>query len=160
MKTLKMHLLASGLVAALGLSAAFAQTPPPGGRHDPARMEERAAKMQERRAQKLADLKAKLQINAAQETSWNAWVAAMQPARGDRPDRAQFAAMTTPQRIDYMRARRAERAAAADQRGEITKSFYGVLSAQQQRVFDAETLRIGKGGHHGRHHGGPEKPRG
>jgi periplasmic protein CpxP/Spy len=146
------HLLAASLVAGLGLSAAFAQSPPAGGRHDPARHEQRMAKKQERHAQKLAELKAKLQIHAAQETAWNAWVAAMQrPARGQRPD---FAAMTTPQRIDYMRARRAERAAAMDQRAEVTKSFYGVLSAAQQKVFDAETLRMGKGhrGHRG-HHG-------
>lgn len=155
MNLLHKHLLAAGLVASLGLSAAFAQTPPAGKPHDPARMEQRIAKMQEQRAQKLAELKAKLQIHAAQESAWNAWVAAMQPpARGQRPDREQIAAMTTPQRIDFMRARRAEHAAAADQRGEVTKSFYGVLSPAQQQVFDAETLRMGKGrgghGHHGR----------
>jgi hypothetical protein len=156
MNLLHKHLLAAGLVASLGLSAAFAQTPPAGRQHDPARMEQRIAKMQEHRAQRLADLKAKLQIHAAQETAWNAWVAALQPtARGERPDRDQIAAMTTPQRIDYMRARRAERAAVADQRGEVTKSFYGVLSPAQQKVFDTETLRKGKGRHHGGggHHG-------
>jgi hypothetical protein len=156
MKTLHKHLLATGLVAALGLSAAFAQQPPPAGRHDPARMEQKLAKMQERRAQRLADLKAKLQINAAQEPAWNAWVAAMQANR-IRPEPGRLAAMTTPERIDFMRALRAERAAAADQRGEITKSFYAVLSAAQQKVFDAETLRMGRRGHHGHRHG---KPRG
>ena len=152
MNMLHKHLLAAGLVASLGLSVAFAQAPAGGGRHDPAKHEQRIARMQEHHAQKLAELKAKLQIHAAQESAWNAWVAAMQPpARGQRPD---LAAMTTPQRIDYMQARRAERAAAQDQRAQVTKSFYGVLSAAQQKVFDAETLRMGRGGHHGKHRGG------
>ena len=97
------HLLAAGLVASLGLSAAFAQTPPPGRQHDPARMEQHIAKMKERRAQKLADLKAKLQITAAQETSWNAWVAAMhgtisgvqRKATGQTPTSSMAAASAT-----------------------------------------------------------------
>lgn len=162
MKSLHKHLVATGLVAALGLTAAFAQQPAPTeGRHDPARMEQKRAKMEERRAQRVADLKAKLQITAAQEPAWNAWLAAMQSHRGARLDRAQFAAMTTPERIDYMQARQAERAALAHQRGEITKSFYAVLSAQQQQVFDAETLRKkGRHGHrHGKRPGGEKKPR-
>ena len=154
MNLLHKHLLAAGLVAGLGISAAFAQTPPAGRPHDPARMEQHIAKMQERHAQKLAELKAKLQLHPIQESAWNSWVAAMKPpARGERPN---IAAMTTPERIDFMRARHAERAAAMDQRGEVTKSFYGVLSPTQKQVFDAETLRMGRGGHHGGH----GKPRG
>jgi periplasmic protein CpxP/Spy len=151
------HLLAAGLVAGLGLSAAFAQTPPPGRQHDPATKEQRIAKMQERHAQKLAELKGKLQISPVQEPYWTAWVATLQRSpRGQRPD---FAAMTTPQRIDFMQARHAERAAAMEQRADLTKRLYGVLSPAQQKVFDTETLHMGRG----RHHHGPEgrgKPRG
>ena len=154
MNLLHKNLLAAGLIVSLGTSAAFAQTPPQGRQHDPARKEQHIAKMKEMRAQKLADLKAKLQITAAQEVSWNTWVAAMQQPHGHRPDRGQIAAMTTPERIDFMRARQAERAAATHERGEVTKSFYRVLSAQQQKVFDAETLHMGRGGrHHGKRHG-------
>lgn len=157
MNMLHKHLVTAGLVAGLGLTAAFAQTPPTGPRHDPAKVEQRIAKKQERHAKRFDRLKAQLQLQAGQEAAWNTWVKAMQPParRGQRPD---FAAMTTPQRIDHMRARRAERTAAADQRAEATKTLYAALSAPQQQAFDAATLRPGRQGHH--RHGGRHMHRG
>lgn len=129
-------------------------------RHDPARMQARIAKHQ-------AELKSKLAITPAQEGAWSAYTTALQAqARNaaQRPDRAamraEFEKLTTPQRIDRMNTLRAQRMtemnAAMTQRGDATKSFYAALSADQQKVFDAQRMgRGGKGhgGHHGHHKG-------
>lgn len=163
MKTLHRTLLAAGLVAALGAGAfAQAQTaaapaePASHGhamRHhgpmDPAKMEQFRARMQERMAKRLGDLKQKLQITSAQEGAWTAWTGALQPTKFQRPDRAAFRAMNTPERIDQMRALRAQRNADMDKRMDATKSFYSALSAEQKKVFDEQGLRFMRGGKRG-----------
>lgn len=174
MKSLHRHLIAAGLMAAIGIGAiAQTQTPPAGpasgpqtmqgerGRHDPAKMEQRRARMQERIAQHMAELKKKLQVTAGQEAAWTTWTSTMTPPSFQRPDRAEFQALSTPERIDRMRALRAQRNAEMDKRMDATKSFYAVLSAEQKKTFDAESLRFLRGGQrgmgmggHGRHHHG------
>ncbi|HWP10333.1 MAG TPA: Spy/CpxP family protein refolding chaperone, partial [Ramlibacter sp.] len=142
--------------------ASNAQTPPappaagsaPGmareqhGRFDPARMQERVAR-------RLAELKQKLQITPAQEGAWTAYTAALKPdANFVRPQPGELEKLTTPERIDRMRALQAERAARMDKRFDATKTFYAALSADQKKIFDAATLRRG----HGRHHGAGGHP--
>ena len=86
------------------------------------------------------------------------------PARLDTryPDRAEMDKLTTPERIDKMRALRTEHMtamnAAMDKREEATKTFYAALNAEQKKVFDAEHMRGGPGrGMHERD--GERKPR-
>ena len=154
------HLTALALVT-LGL-AASAQTPPPAagtapattatagkghGRMDPARM-------QERMAQHLAALKQKLQLSSGQEAGWATYVGALQPNRAQRPDRAEFTKLSTPDRIDRMHELRVARMAEMDKRGDATKTFYAALTAEQKKVFDDETARRGQQGMDGHHHRG------
>ena len=128
------------------------------GRHDPAKMQAWIAKRQ-------AEMKAKLKITPAQEGAWTSYTAAMQPpahhARLTPEQRAEFDKLTTPQRIDKMRELRTQRmtemGASMDKRGEATKTFYGVLTPDQQKVFDAEHKRHGRHGEHGGR-GGPGGP--
>ena len=40
-----------------------------------------------------------------------------------------------------------------DKRGDATKTFYATLTAEQKKVFDAESWRGRRGGHHRGHHG-------
>ena len=168
MKHAHKHLIAAALLA-LGFAATAQPAPAPApvtpearaggshhgsmghhGRMDPAKMQER---MQQHMAQRQAQLKQKLQITPAQESAWTAYVAAMQPpANMQRIDRAEFARLTTPERIDRMRALRAGHHAEMDKRGEATKTFYAALTAEQKKVFDAENLRGRRGGHHRGHH--------
>lgn len=171
-------LVVSGLLASAGF-AAFAQQPaaqdgsrmpmmgmghamqegrPMGmrGKMDPARMEAMMAKRH-------AELKAKLKITAEQEGAWTTFTGAMKPGPAfdaKRPDRAELDKLTTPERIDKMRALRTERMAAMnaamDKREEATKAFYATLNADQKKVFDAEHARMGA--HQGtRRHQGPNR---
>lgn len=167
------HLVAAALLA-FGLAAGAQTTPAPapavpqagehphgmrGGHHghmDPAKARER---MQQRIAQRQAQLKQKLQITPAQEGAWTAYVAAMQPpANMQRVDPAELAKLTTPERIDRMRALRAAHHAEMDKRGEATKTLYAALTPEQQKLFDAQSSPVRRsGGHHGGHHGGQHR---
>lgn len=132
-------------------------------RGDPAKRFER---MQEHRAKRMADLKAKLKLTPAQDGAWTSFTASTQPPAGPRPqriDRAEFAKLTTPQRLERMQARQAERSAKFAKRADATKTFYAALNADQQKTFDAETAHFGhRGSHrhghgHGHGHGGTDK---
>lgn len=160
--------------------AASAQTPPPPNvpsaitqAASPAQADQRAHKprdgkgferMQERRVKHLADLKTKLKIEASQEGAWSTFTSAVQPPAppAQRPDRAaaraEFEKMTTPQRLDRMQARQGERAARFAQRAGATRTFYAALNPVQQKTFDAEAMRFGPRGAHGKHgpHHGPD----
>jgi len=172
------HLLTASLLAAMA-TAAFAQAPAPSasagrgegqqfahryGPQDPARMQERRARMEQHMAERLEFFKFKLKVTPAQEGAWNTWAGAMKPSanRPQRPDRAEFERMTTPERIDRMRALRAARQAENDRRMDATKTFYATLNADQKKTFDAASLKMlqhrggGRGGHGDgeRHHRG------
>lgn len=164
MKFAPKRLFVAGLLTTMA-AAAMAQTSPAApaaadghamndrmGQRDPAKMKEHMAKRQ-------AELKAKLAITPAQEPAWSAWTATLQPpaTRPARPSREEIAKLSTPERIDKMRALSAQRQAEMDKRADATKAFYGALTADQKKVFDAETMRFA-GGHgrsgHGGGHGG------
>ena len=172
MKFSTKHLILAGLFAATGLTAsAQPQNPPPGGPgampghsmregfhfgRDPAQMQKRR---EERMAEHMATFKRALQVTPAQEGAWNAWTAAMRPTQRQRPDPAEFLRMTTPERIDRMRAMRNARIAEQDRRADATKTFYAGLSGDQKRVFDTASMKFmgrgmgERGGRHGGHHG-------
>lgn len=128
------------------------------GRMDPAKMQARMEKHQ-------AVLKAMLKLTPAQEGAWTTFTAALKPpieTMAKRPDPAEIAKLTTPERIDQMKAlhaqRQGERNAVMDKRAEATKAFYAALAPDQQKVFDAATVRyMARAGHMGgpRHGKGP-----
>jgi periplasmic protein CpxP/Spy len=118
---------------------------------DPAR----AQRMQERIARRMAGFKEKLAITPAQEGAWTTWTQAMKPpAHLQRLDRRELAQLSTPERLDRMRAHHATRMAEMDRRAEATKAFYAGLTAEQKKTFDEASLRMGKRGHGPRGHGG------
>jgi len=146
--TLQRRFAATAILAALSLPV-LAQQPPvappaasakataPEGRH-----ERRHGDMAQYHAKRLADLKGQLKLTTAQEAAWTSFTTAMQP--GERParlDRKDMDKLTTPERIDRMRALRAQHAAEADRRGEATKTFYATLTPEQQKTFDAQAHR-------------------
>ncbi|CAM4309177.1 Spy/CpxP family protein refolding chaperone [Comamonas aquatilis] len=171
-QTLTGAAVATALLASLSLPS-FAQTAAPAadktattqtaheqGKHRSDKRGDRQEQMQKRMTQFKADLK----LTAAQEAAWTTYASTMKPA-GERParmDREAFAKLTTPQRIDKMRELRAQRNAEMDRRAEATKAFYAQLNADQQKTFDAASLRMHKDHgprHHGHHGGKPGQER-
>lgn len=170
MKSVFKPLLLSVLLASAGI-VAVAQQPAtqPRHQHDGA-MAHRPmdmAKMKERMASHQAELKAKLNMSAAQDSAWTSYVAAMQPpanmgASMGRDNRArmheEMQALTTPDRIDRMNQLKAQRDAHMAARNDATKAFYAALTPEQQKVFDENAIGGRKSmGRHGdqmgRHHG-------
>lgn len=110
------------------------------------------------RAQHHAEhLRAALQLTPAQEPALNAFIASMKRPEGLRDQRKggreEMAAMTTPQRLDHMKARMDEHRAHFEQHAAATKRFYAQLSPSQQKAFDAL-----QGRHMGRRMHGPMGP--
>jgi hypothetical protein len=93
------------------------------------------------------ELKNKLKLSSSQEPAWNTFVTAMKPpvvSLMAGVEREALAKLSTPERIDKMtafhEARQTEMQSHMKARGEAAKLFYGQLSVEQQKVFDAETL--------------------
>jgi len=170
------RILIAGLLATAGV-ASIAQTPPApasqpmmspsgadmdhgkgmGERHSGMmghRMD--PAKMQAMIAKRLAELKTSLKVTAAQEGAWSTFTAAMKPPAMDhkRPDPAEMDKLTTPERIDKMRALRAERRGQRtvnmEKREDAVKTFYATLNGDQRKTFDAAHTKMMRrwGGHH------------
>jgi periplasmic protein CpxP/Spy len=107
-------------------------------------MYEQMSKHMERRQ---ADLKIKLHLAAGQEAAWNAFVQGMKPPAKPTTqymDRDELAKLTTPERLDKIKAIHEANFKAIEahmkQHSDATQEFYSHLSAEQQKVFDAETL--------------------
>lgn len=106
------------------------------------------SRMQSHMDKRNAALKARLKLTPAQESAWTNYTAAMKlPAdmMGQRADYAELAKLPTPERIDKMKALRTQRmsemSAAMDKHADATKALYATLTADQQKVFDANAMR-------------------
>lgn len=157
MKSIRTTLIATALMAGLTGLALAQNTTAPADNARAGRMEKMREHKAERHTQHLAELKSKLNLQAAQEPAWNTFTQSMQHlARMARPERATFEQMTTPERLDMMQAMKAQRDAHMQQRADATKAFYATLSADQKQVFDQETVRMmkGSGMHAMKHQGG------
>lgn len=161
MKSVFKPLLLAAVLASAGF-AAFSQPmgggdcfgmmggvgPMQGGRHQGRMGNMDPAKMQAMQDRHHAALKASLKLTAAQEGAWTTFTAAMKPPADMAARMAEHAALVklpTPERIDKMKALRAQRmgemTVAMDQRGEAVKAFYAVLTPEQQKVFDAHAMQ-------------------
>ena len=175
MKSVFKPLVLAGVLATAGF-AAFSQAPARGdcagmmstadpmregmGHHRMGQLD--PAKVQAWSDKRNAAFKAKLKLTAAQESAWTTYTAAMKPPAdliAKRSDFAELAKLSTPERIDKMKALRTQHLsdmnAAMDKRGEATKAFYATLTPEQQKVFDTNTMRYqGRpGGQRGLRHG-------
>ena len=112
----------------------------------------------ERMAKYQARLHDKLKLTAAQEPAWATFTAANAPKKpaGDwKAKREAFAKLSAPQRMEQWIALSKERIASQESRLASLKTFYGVLTPEQQKVFDDSV----PGGKHGgmRGHRGPHR---
>ena len=172
MNTLRKHLViaftAAGLFgAAVGAQAQTAA--PVEGRHAhamtaeqrlakkaewQAKAGERRAKIQQKRAEDQAKLRDSLKLNAAQQPAWDAFVASRAPEkkgeRAGRPDRAAWAGLSAPQRMEKQIAMHKARTTHMESRLSALNSFYAVLTPEQRKTFDAQAQQR-KGGRHHQH---------
>ncbi|HPW29729.1 MAG TPA: Spy/CpxP family protein refolding chaperone [Rhodoferax sp.] len=170
------HLVIAGLLASAGFATVAQPMGPGGGAGGPMmgasspmqqggkmgmRGKGDSTRMEAMMAKRQADLKAKLKLAPEQEAAWTTFTTAMKPPAAmdhKRPDRAEMDKLTTPERIDKMRALRTEHMtamnAAMDKREEATKTLYAGLNADQKKIFDAEHARMGD--HHGGRRGGQD----
>ncbi len=137
-------LLAGTALAAVVPAQAQPMMGEKGAYHDSERMHENMAKHMEKRQ---AALKAKLHLTAEQEAGWNAFVQGTKPPAKpmmQHMDRDELAKLSTPERLDKMNMAHEANIKAMEmqmrQRSDATREFYSHLSAEQQKVFDTETL--------------------
>lgn len=142
--------------AAAGAPAASAPAPGQHGGHRGGNPAERMAKYQAR-------LHDKLKLTAAQEPAWTTFTAANAPKApaGDwKAKREAFAKLSAPERMEQWIALSKERIAGQESRLASLKTFYAVLTPEQQKVFDDSVPGGKHGGWRGQHHGGMEKKAG
>jgi protein CpxP len=149
MNTLRKQVLIALTVLGMG-GAAFAvqaQTAPAEGRHGhAASQEQRMAQWGEHFAKRQAKLHDALKLSAAQEPAWAAYQAAIKPAAmGMDRDRAAWASMPAPARMEKMIAMAKQHTAAMESHLAALNTFYAVLTPAQKKVFDENTRG---GGHH------------
>ncbi len=133
-------LLAAAAALSMAAGASLAQPAPapagaPGSRAGMHMQRPDPAQMAERHAQHLRDT---LQLRRDQEPALNAFVAAMQPSTAEQGrGREAMRGLTTPQRLDRMQARMAERETRFRRQSEAIRRFYAQLTPAQQKAFDA-----------------------
>ena len=149
-------LAAATLVGAAGWGpAAWAQQSDRSG--PPADMRARFQAMREaRETQHAQDLRTILRLRPDQEGALTAFLQSRKRPEGPQPGgrrgppgaAPQSTPMTTPQRLDEMARREAERADRQRRHAESLRTFYAALSPDQRQVFDAlqRTEGAGRGG--------------
>lgn len=152
-KSLIIGMTVVGLSSAIGAQAQEATAPQhkayAATKFDPAKRAEHMAQRQ----QKLHDA---LKLTAAQETAWNTYIAAVKPATPiGRADRASFKDLPAPERMEKMLELQKEHLAKQESHLEALKTFYAVLTPEQQKTFDKATA--GHGHHHHLMHGDTQK---
>jgi hypothetical protein len=143
-------------LAVLGMASASvavqAQAPAAEGRHGHAlTQEQRQAKWSEHMAKREAKLHDALKLSAAQEPAWRTFIAAAKPAA--RPARGEHGAwkdLPAPQRMEKAIEMSKRHTAMMEERLGALKTFYAVLTPEQQKLFDANAMRGGHRGQHGR----------
>lgn len=164
MKSIRTTLIAASLLAGFS-GLIMAQNAAPAESPRAAHAHKMHAQRAELHAKHLVELKSKLNLSADQESAWQSFEQSMQaPDHKLRPDRVAFEKMTTPERINQMQAMKAQRDVTMQKHAQATKTFYAQLSAEQKKVFDAQSLAamagmrgMGSGmhpmrhGHHGAH---------
>jgi Spy/CpxP family protein refolding chaperone len=148
MNTLRKSIIIGMAVLGLGGSALVvqaAEAPEHGAKH--AQMQAKWAERSAMRQQKLHDT---LKLTPAQEASWAAYSAAIKPAaRPERGARADWKALAAPERMAKRIEMTKEHLAMMESQLAATTTFYGTLTPEQKKLFDANSM--GRGGRHTKH---------
>ncbi|MES2264053.1 MAG: Spy/CpxP family protein refolding chaperone [Pseudomonadota bacterium] len=159
MNTLRKSLLIGMTVLGLGSAGMAAHAEDNQGRHGHVLSQEAKAQYQakfaERIAKRQAALHDKLKLTAAQEPAWATFKAATTPQLpAAHADRAALAQLSAPERAEKHLAMVKEHIARQETRVAALKTFYAVLSPEQQKTLDAELAHRRHHGWHGQHGAG------
>lgn len=158
MNRLNRHILLAISFTTLFAGTVLAETPASGmpGYHgdcpmvqDSPRAERKQQRMREQMAQRMEQhqkqLKQALKLTPAQEPAWQQFADALKPQghKGPAMKRDEWKKLTTPQRLEQMQAHKAERDAQMKTHIEAIQKFYGTLSPEQQKTFDAQFMHFG-----------------
>ncbi|MDR3158063.1 MAG: Spy/CpxP family protein refolding chaperone [Zoogloeaceae bacterium] len=137
-KTLITVLAALTLTSGMGAAYAYGGPGCPGdGFHDgDKRGRWHAEDRDERRAARQEKLHKALNLSAAQEDAWKAFVANAVPQQWQHPDRESFAQLSTPERMEKMLEFSQKRQEFMAQRLAALKTFYAQLTGEQKKTFD------------------------
>ena len=161
MNTLNNYALAVAMTAAIGTSAiaADAGDKPAGAGNHTGWYKMTPEKKREHMQRRQAALHDQLKLTPAQEPAWKTYVAGVTPTDREKrwSDRAAMERMSAPERLEKHIAMNKERDARMVSRLSALKTFYAVLTPEQQQVFNNQTMH---GGKHGQQHEGHEKMKG
>lgn len=142
-------LLAAGTLAHAQLPAAGETSGPAAGRmrHRHPEGKRRFSHDAERHARRQQAFKDELKLSEAQQPAWERYQQAMQPqaGAGARQQPEDLSGLSTPERLDRMQARQAERQQRMEQRMQAVRDFYVELTPEQQKIFDERARRRGRG---------------
>lgn len=101
-------------------------------------------------AQRQAQLHDKLGLTPDQEAAWSAFTSSMTPpATPTKPDWAAISALPAPDRMDKMLSMLKDRETKMTNRAAAVRTFYGVLTPAQQKIFDTQFAMRGRHGKRG-----------
>lgn len=155
-KNILLGAFACGLAAAA--SGAYADMPAPlmMGDHIPMGVHrgmpdaQSAEKMQEQWLKRMANLHEKLKLNTLQEEAWKTFLAAMSQVTVPTPiTPAEMARLSVPERMEKGLALMKEHEKNMTARLAAVKTFYAMLSTDQQKIFNEN---FGKGRWQSMHH--------
>jgi protein CpxP len=147
MKTLHKSIIIGLTVLGLGVTTVSAQAEAPRAGH-----EQRHAQWGERAAQHQQKLREQLKLTPSQDSAFAVYTAAAKPAaRGERTARADWKTMPAPERMEKRIDMAKQHVAMMESRLAALNTFYAVLTPEQKKVFDANSMG-GHGGRHARHH--------
>lgn len=152
-------LITTCLLTGFGAMAQTAANPDTAGAASETRpigpMQKMRDMMAKHHARHLEELKTSLKLKPEQDSAWTAFASSMKPHSPDTQERIDMGKLTTPERIDKMKAMHAEHDAEMQKRGDATKAFYATLSDEQKKTFDQHTAKFmhRMGGDHPMRHG-------
>lgn len=146
MHTLRKSIIIGLTVLGLGAATVSAQAEEPrtGQHQQHAQWAERAAAHQQK-------LREQLKLTPSQDAAFATYTAAIKPAaRGERARHADWKSLPAPERMEKRIEMARQHVAMMETRLAALNTFYGVLTPEQKKVFDANSM--GHGGRHMRHH--------
>ena len=141
-------------MAVLGLGSTTLAVQAGESRDHGAKQEQMHAKWSEHAAKREQKLRDALKLTPAQAGAWSTYAAAVKPqARPERGERGAWKSMAAPERMEKRIEMAKQHLAMMETRLAATNAFYGVLSAEQKKAFDENSMQ--RGGHRmkrGMHH--------